>query len=373
MSRYISKSARTVASYSTQNHIGSLKPIADSFYFDHENYWEPNVVLACRDVLKPGDVFWDIGANMGGVTRLASRLVGPKGKVISIEASLNNYRKLNHNTVVNHLSNVFLIRAAIWNEGGKTLTLHNGSGGDDSLFPSDHLVTSTESVESLTLDALFKLYGMPNLMKMDIEGAEYEALMGAENILKLSSESNRPIIILESSSKDVRALQLLKEKAYILQDLATGVIWKDFTISHSDPISNWLAIPEERESEFIQHLIPFSEFQCAPKNIDSNIILESLPKGRYRVDIDIEPFVGESIFVNIYNNDVLISRYHGDANWLQDSYRCRQFDFKKTGKLTIAIVDPTGGDKKPNSNLLRIKLLSKEGFEIQMDSYVIAP
>ena len=154
-----------------------LSPVGDSFYFDHENYWEPNVVLACRDVIKSGDVFWDIGANMGGITRLASRLVGPQGSVISVEASLSNYRKLNNNVIVNHLNNVFLIRAAMWNESGQTLTLYNGSGGDDSLFASNQLMSGSEKVISLTLDDLLDSYGMPSVIKLDIEGAEYQALM----------------------------------------------------------------------------------------------------------------------------------------------------------------------------------------------------
>jgi len=372
VSRFFLQDLLPIESKPDQDQTPSLLPIADSFYFDHENYWEPNVVLACRDILNPGDVFWDIGANMGGVTRLASRLVGPNGKVIAVEASLPNFRKLNNNVVVNHLSNVFLVRAAIWNSLGHTLTLFNGDGGNDSLFANERLLTNSEKVLSLTLDDLFRMYGMPNLIKMDIEGAEYEALMGAEQILLQSPSLIRPIFILESSSKDKRALNFLLQKGYILQDLATGTTWADFETNHPDPISNWLAIPKERESLYLALLTQFSESHSVPQRIDSKFVFNSLQRGRYRIDISIHPIVGESVFINVYCNEILISRYHGDAAWLQDSYKSRQLDCRENGALTIAIVDPAGLIV-PSSSLVDVKLYIKDYFEINMSSYIIAP
>ena len=74
-----------------------LEPIGDSFWYEYPNYWEPNVIIAIRDVLRSGNTCWDIGANVGGITRLASRIVGPEGKVLAVEASLENYHKLNRN------------------------------------------------------------------------------------------------------------------------------------------------------------------------------------------------------------------------------------------------------------------------------------
>jgi FkbM family methyltransferase len=368
----ISRIAKSVTSYSSQNHIGSLKPIADSFYFDHENYWEPNVVLACRDVLKPGDTFWDIGANMGGITRLASRLVGPKGVVIAVEASLTNFRKLSNNVVVNHLNNVFLIRGAAWSSADQSLTLFNGDGGNDSLFASDRLLTNSEKVLALTLDDLSVLYGVPNLIKLDIEGSEYEALLGAEKITESSINFERPVIILESSNEDVRALKLLSERGFVLQDLATGQIWENFLAKHPDPISNWLAVPSERLSEKPGLLEPFAEVPHSFEKINHNFVSGFLQKGRYRVDIDIEPLTGENIYLNIYNDDTLISRYHGDAKWLQDSYRSRQIDFCVDGNLIIKIEDPSG-NTNPVSTMVKVHLMAKVGFEINMMSHLLAP
>lgn len=372
MSRYISRIAKSVASYSPQNHIGSLNPIADSFYFDHENYWEPNVVLACRDVLKPGDVFWDIGANMGGITRLASRLVGPKGVVIGVEASLPNFRKLNNNVTVNHLNNVFLVRCAVWSSADQSLTLFNGDGGNDSLFASDRLLTSSEKVLTLTLNDLSVMYGVPNLIKLDIEGSEYEALLGAEEIIRPSINFQRPVIILESSNEDVRALNLLSERGFVLQDLATGQIWENFLAKHPDPISNWLAVPTEKLSEKSGLLEPFAEFSSSFEKIDNSFVSGFLPLGRYRLDIDIEPVAGEDIYINVYNHDTLISRYHGDAKWLQDSYRSRQIDFCVDGKLIVKIEDPFGR-ATPLSSLLKVHLKAKVGFEVNLMSHLLAP
>ncbi len=349
-----------------------LVPISDSFYFDHANYWEPNVTIALRDVLNPGDSFWDIGANVGGVTRLGSRLVGPQGTVISVEASMANFRKLHNNVTANFLNNVFLLRCAAWDEKAQVLTLYNGDGGNDSLFASDRLLSSTETVTTTTLNELFDLYGLPDLIKLDIEGAELNALLGGDKLLDLHSGIVRPLIILEQSSEKLESLQLLLKSGYILQDLATAELFKNQLPAPQDPITNWLAIPCERETSFARLLYPFEEYVFSPQKFDKIFEIDSLPAGRYRADIDLLAFAGENVYVNIYNDNVLISRYHGDAEWLQSSYRSRQFDFRTAGKLTIRVESPNGG-QAPKSRILRVSIFSKMSPRANDFGYVLAP
>jgi FkbM family methyltransferase len=370
--RFISQLIRKVVGENRAASLVPLLPISDSFYFDHENYWEPNVVIACRDLLNPGAVFWDIGANMGGITRLASRLVGPKGNVIAVEASLTNFRKLNNNVVVQNLNNVFLIRAAMWEITGQTLTLFNGNGGNDSLFASDRLMTSSEQVLTLTLDTLCELYGTPDVIKLDIEGAEYQALMGASELLRLSNNSLRPLIILEASNQDTRALRLLLESGFILQDLATGLVWENLSIDHPDPVSNWIAIPGEQVSNFKYLFATFGSPQLLRPDVSGNFKIDGLSEGRYQIEISLQPTEGESIYLCVYNGARLISRYHGDAGWLARSYANRQFDFLFRGDLSITIEDP---DKKtiPTSSIISVILRRKELSTKVLRSYTLAP
>jgi FkbM family methyltransferase len=349
-----------------------LSPIGDSFYFDHENYWEPNVVLACRDVIESGDVFWDIGANMGGITRLASRLVGPQGSVISVEASLGNYRKLNNNVIVNHLNNVFLIRAAMWNESGQTLTLYNGSGENDSLFASHRLMSSSEKVISLTLDDLLDSYGMPSVIKLDIEGAEYQALLGAKKLIDKSLGSKRPKLILEASNEDSRALELLLRNNYVLQDLATGKIWENFVTKHPDPISNWIAIPSELKLNLGYMLEPFDNPQILHSVNGTSVTFNDMAQGRYQIEIDIIPTSGESIYVCILNGSRVISRYHGEAVWISRSYANRQFDLTTSGELSVNVEVPNGM-MVPTTKISKVTIREKKFNSEVLKSYVLAP
>jgi len=59
--------------------------------------WEPAITQVVRQALKPGDVFLDVGANVGYYTLLASRLVGDTGRVIAVDASPSVYEILSRN------------------------------------------------------------------------------------------------------------------------------------------------------------------------------------------------------------------------------------------------------------------------------------
>ena len=352
-----------------------LKPQQDSFYFEHENYWEPNVTLALRDILQPGNHFWDIGAHVGGVTRLGSRIVGPFGQVIAAEASISNFRNLNNNIVVNSLSNVFLINAAVWSDSTSKLKIYSGWGGNDSVFQSEGLVSHNEEVKTVTLDDLLEMYGPPDLIKMDIEGAEFNALLGFRKGLskgKQVGDHKRPVIILEQSSNNYKALEMLVGLDFRLQDLSTGDCFESLEKLPNEPVSNWIAIPNEQVYEYKALLSPFSEIQIDIEKESRSITVHNLPSGRYRIDISIVPHLNENIYVNLYNGKNLISRYHGSAEWLQSSYKKRQFDFLEDGDLKIIIENPEG-TTSPVSELESIKIYSKEKYKINKASYMVAP
>ena len=69
-------------------------------------FWEPNISCAVTDILKPGDVFVDIGAHVGYDTLLAASVVGRSGSVYSFEADPNTYASLAANINMNKLTNV---------------------------------------------------------------------------------------------------------------------------------------------------------------------------------------------------------------------------------------------------------------------------
>lgn len=159
--------------------------------------YEPHVSAAFRQELRPGDCVIDIGAHVGYLTLLASRCVGPSGQVVAIEASSRNARLLRENVARNNAGNVTVMECAISDEVG-TVTFasfdtyssvgHIQSGDE----PDD---ATLESVPSATIDHLVTQNAVhePKLIKIDVEGAEFQVIQGAVQVL----ESCSPTVIVE--------------------------------------------------------------------------------------------------------------------------------------------------------------------------------
>lgn len=88
----------------------------------HFGVWEPHVSALISARLKSGDVFCDIGANIGYYTVLAAPIVGDTGKVVAIEPSPATFELLKQNIKLNNADNVRMVRAAVADQPG-TLTL----------------------------------------------------------------------------------------------------------------------------------------------------------------------------------------------------------------------------------------------------------
>ena len=138
--------------------------------------WEPDVSRVIEQNLSAGDVFVDIGANIGYDTLLASSRVGPNGKVVAIEASPRTFALLQRNLAANaSSSNVRAVNAAVSDQPG-TLDLYEineGNIGAATTLASrgGTLMASVEALpleQILTPDELARL----RLIKMDVEGAE---------------------------------------------------------------------------------------------------------------------------------------------------------------------------------------------------------
>jgi FkbM family methyltransferase len=153
----------------------------------HMPSYEPVGWVAPRS----GDTVIDIGAYIGWYTIQTARAVGPAGRVIALEPDAPNRRQLESNLAVNGLTNCTIIPAAAWSKPGEI-----GWHSDD--VPVWRRVDRTPgggSVRAVTVDAVASDLGLRevNWIKMDIEGAEVEAIKGAEQILKRF----RPVLFIE--------------------------------------------------------------------------------------------------------------------------------------------------------------------------------
>lgn len=169
--------------------------------------YEPNEFYWLNSFLKPGMIVVDGGANMGLYTLFAARRVGAKGRVLAIEPSAREFGRLSAHVRMNALGNVRcrnvalgkevtaadLKVAAEWNAGHNTL----GEFGYDGVE-----LNRTERVKVVPLDMLIREQGLGriDLIKLDIEGAEYDALRGAEDTLRRF----RPALLLELAERSLR-------------------------------------------------------------------------------------------------------------------------------------------------------------------------
>ena len=160
--------------------------------------YEPSIRGVFERLVKPHSVVFDIGAHVGFYTLLASVLVGSEGKVVAFEPLPQNLSYLKEHITINGINNVTVIDAAVANYCGETFfqIAPDSSMGRINTSEGDIKITVC------TLDHMISSHQIttPDLIKMDIEGAEMLALEGANALL---SEA-RPTILLSTHGDDIR-------------------------------------------------------------------------------------------------------------------------------------------------------------------------
>lgn len=151
--------------------------------------WEPDLTAFIRSRLRPGDVFIDVGANIGYFSLLASHQVGETGRVVAIDALPSNFAELESNLACNAGSgNVRALNRAVSDRIG-TLDVFAGPAHNVGLAttaPGKRQDLKLEAtVESAPLSKLLepKEISGARLLKIDVEGAEPEVLRGIVELL----------------------------------------------------------------------------------------------------------------------------------------------------------------------------------------------
>lgn len=169
-----------------------------------------------EQLLSPGGVVLDVGANVGYYTLLASVLVGDGGAVHAFEPEPRNAEFLRHHLRVNRARNVTVQQAAVSDREG-TARFEFGSGSG-----TGHLGESgTLEVRTLRLDDYCAEHRIvPTAIKIDVEGAEMSVLVGARETLI----RHRPVIFLSTHGAEVHAASLgfLRGLGYALRPILGG-------------------------------------------------------------------------------------------------------------------------------------------------------
>ncbi len=148
------------------------------------NTFEPFQTFLFRKFVKEGMTVIDVGANIGYYTVIAGKRVGQNGKVFSFEPEPKNFSYLKQNIEVNNLKNVTPSQVALSNKTGtENLFLFSENTGSYSLVDNRKTQTSIP-VKIDMLDNV--LQEKVDIIKMDIEGAEYLALEGMKQVISRS-------------------------------------------------------------------------------------------------------------------------------------------------------------------------------------------
>jgi len=192
---------------------------------------EPWIQDLLKTELRPGDCYYDVGAHAGFFCLVASRFVGPSGKIVAFEPDPENAATLKANIAKNGLTQVTILEAAVWSSPGH-VTFERAS--DASNRTQGHVSSANDaglhriSVPAVRLDDLVFGDGhpAPRLIKMDVEGAEWEALQGARRLLTEA----QPKLLCEVHD----VAQMCQIRAYVEGFGYTAEEWKPVHPHYSD-------------------------------------------------------------------------------------------------------------------------------------------
>lgn len=165
-----------------------------------------------RQYLAPGDVFVDVGANIGYYSVIAAAAVGASGAVYAFEPSARIRARLERNVELNDMRHITVRSEAIAASSGVVrLVEPPGAGNDGLAYVDTSGGTGGVEVRSVRLDELAEFADRPpTLMKVDVEGGEPEVFRGAS---KLFERDDAPSIIFESFEL-ARDAAMLREHGY---------------------------------------------------------------------------------------------------------------------------------------------------------------
>jgi FkbM family methyltransferase len=200
---------------------------------------EPAMQIAIKELLQPGMTFYDVGANVGFFSTIAARLSG--GVVVCFEPLAENVEHIKHNAALNHFNNLVIRSEALGCEDGDAVFNVSAVNSWGKLatvgIPAQKVRDITVPIRRLDTIVRESNIPQPGLIKIDVEGAEVDVLVGAKETLT----SSRPILLIELHGTNEVVAQKLEElryQGYVLGSAAS--------ITRSPWDAQVLALPTER-------------------------------------------------------------------------------------------------------------------------------
>lgn len=221
---------------------------------DNELYqygaYEAGTLQIIEECLEEGDIFIDVGANIGLMSLLGATRVGRRGSVYAFEPAPDIFNLLQTNISINHLSNVYASNFGLGSSKGRgSIYKYHDNRGMTSFVKRNTSTQGSVDVPISTLDNFLKEYDVSDvkMIKIDVEGWELEVLKGS---LELLSNNNAPIIVIEYNTS-FPSHQEIYELITSIND------YQVFILAHS----NWHVSP----------LIPVNNFSSLPTKGSPNL------------------------------------------------------------------------------------------------------
>lgn len=223
--------------------IGGLK-----YLFKPSDRWDPELLRIVNLLVSNTDVVWDIGANVGLFSVAAAASAGPRGQVVSVEADVDAITLLNLTSrlrLADHAAMTVVPVAIGISDGFVRFAIAKRARAANAIVGYGSTQTGGVSeirvLPCFALDTLLDHFPAPQVLKIDVEGAETEVLGGAQRLLA----EVRPLVYCEvSADACVAVTSMFKEHRYRMWD---GVTF-DGRFDHELALAtnNTVAIPEEK-------------------------------------------------------------------------------------------------------------------------------
>ena len=138
-----------------------------------------------RSRIGHGDTFVDVGANVGIFSLMASQIVGPTGRVISVEPNPATFARLSRTVAENSIANITLCNVGLGDTSAKVELFTGTSEGNDTASMLPGVSTKSVTVDVLPLDLLAEQLGVGKIdyMKIDVDGYEHNVFAGAQKLM----------------------------------------------------------------------------------------------------------------------------------------------------------------------------------------------
>ncbi len=175
---------------------------------------ERQVQEALRRTVGPGDVVWDVGANIGMLSMVAKRLVGAEGVVVALEPDAESADAIRANADANAMAiDVRELAAAATTGDVEIIVVEDRLWTRLASVGEHDLEAERRTVAGVALDDLDA--PAPTLIKIDVEGAELEVIAGMQRLLR----EVRPALVCEMHGKNAAFAEAMRAAGYVVSNL----------------------------------------------------------------------------------------------------------------------------------------------------------